>query len=75
MQNMKKLENFIVISVSLFQKISVLCSCFTTQETNYNSEVYFCYFSACNLPDKITVYSTLVGLLNVKNYTCGEQVQ
>lgn len=27
---------------------------------------------ACNLPDKITVYTTLVGLLNVKNYTCGE---
>ena len=47
--------------------------CMTIQETNYSSHVYFS-FSACNLPDKITVYSTLVGLLNVKNYTCGEQV-
>ncbi|EDO33158.1 predicted protein [Nematostella vectensis] len=28
---------------------------------------------AANLPEKISIYSTLVGLLNVKTYKCGEE--
>ena len=32
------------------------------------------FSSASNFPDKISVYSTLVGLLNVKDYKCGEEV-
>ena len=35
-------------------------------------QILFC--SASNFPDKISVYSTLVGLLNVKDYKCGEEV-
>jgi hypothetical protein len=34
----------------------------------------FLFCSASNFPDKISVYSTLVGLLNVKDYKCGEEV-
>ncbi len=36
--------------------------------------MHFSFSSASNFPDKISVYSTLVGLLNVKDYKCGEDV-
>jgi hypothetical protein len=36
--------------------------------------ILFLFFSVTNLPEKIAIYSTLVGLLNARNYKCGEEV-
>ncbi|KAJ1360239.1 hypothetical protein KIN20_019164 [Parelaphostrongylus tenuis] len=60
---------------SLESNLESLCSLLEADLDKYRTKIIeIVTFCVCQLPDKITVYSTLVGLLNAKNFNFGGEV-
>ncbi|XP_028406965.1 nuclear cap-binding protein subunit 1-like [Dendronephthya gigantea] len=61
-------------SASLENNLQQLANVLEADLPNYKERILKIICTcASNHPDKISVYSTLVGLLNVKDYKCGEE--
>ncbi|VDO53025.1 unnamed protein product [Haemonchus placei] len=62
-------------SSSLESNLESLCSLLESDLDKYRTKIIeIVTLCVCQLPDKITVYSTLVGLLNAKNFNFGGEI-
>uniref|UniRef100_A0A0R3PMY3 Nuclear cap-binding protein subunit 1 n=1 Tax=Angiostrongylus costaricensis TaxID=334426 RepID=A0A0R3PMY3_ANGCS len=60
---------------SLESNLESLCSLLEADLDKYRTKIIETItFCVCQLPDKITIYSTLVGLLNAKNFNFGGEI-
>ncbi|KAK5970162.1 Nuclear cap-binding protein subunit [Trichostrongylus colubriformis] len=77
----RRLQNLIIRvdestgSSSLESNLESLCSLLESDLDKYRTKIIeIVTLCVCQLPDKITVYSTLVGLLNAKNFNFGGEI-
>ncbi|WKX91228.1 hypothetical protein Q1695_009787 [Nippostrongylus brasiliensis] len=77
----RRLQNLIIrvdestATSSLESNLESLCSLLESDLDKYRAKIIeIVTFCVCQLPDKITVYSTLVGLLNAKNFNFGGEI-
>ncbi|KAK6731730.1 hypothetical protein RB195_007913 [Necator americanus] len=77
----RRLQNLIIrvdessATSSLESNMESLCSLLEADLDKYRTKIIeIITFCVCQLPDKITVYSTLVGLLNAKNFNFGGEI-
>ncbi|EPB76851.1 MIF4G domain protein [Ancylostoma ceylanicum] len=77
----RRLQNLIIrvdessATSSLESNLESLCGLLEADLDKYRTKIIeIVTFCVCQLPDKITVYSTLVGLLNAKNFNFGGEI-
>ncbi|KAK6043953.1 hypothetical protein COOONC_18543, partial [Cooperia oncophora] len=77
----RRLQNLIIRvdessgTSSLESNLESLCSLLESDLDKYRTKIIeIVTLCVCQLPDKITVYSTLVGLLNAKNFNFGGEI-
>ncbi|PVD19770.1 hypothetical protein C0Q70_20261 [Pomacea canaliculata] len=74
--NIQKESTLHLSTSSLESNLEGLASVLEADLPNYKVKIMriLCQ-CVVNMPEKLTVYTTLVGLLNAKNYTCGGEVR